>query len=488
MPDNLDDFLSKKLNTTYSTAPEDLWNKIAVDLNDIEFDNNLKNQFNENSSKAPEFLWTGIEENLNPDAASSDAKLDNLLKSAYDKKAKAPEHIWYSIEQKLNIDAIWNNMSAELNRMKSFYVWRKRVVRWGLVALLLLFARNCDFGFNEGIKYSKIENSLEVKSAKKENILSENNKNNSNANTTSKEENLSENTILPKGAAFKKPDFIAQIVKDSSQNNVKPHAGGLNDQFIAPDFISQDQIINQNNNVLSDLDLSTITKIQGTDRIFTVEVNIPEIDKKKKELRINYDIGLITALSQSVPLNSRNAKTSLRSSTGQVNSISPMSLSYGIQVGVEIGNNVSLSSELFYRSTIRREFFTTNGGNASKYFVDFNYFRTNLVVNSSLLKYGTLKNNIVKAGVGFFFSNLQSFNVVDNQNLRYFVNPEINGWNAGIIASVSQQHVFYKHFAIEYGIRTDAGFSLIFDQDVTKNYQNSNTVGTGFFASLKYKF
>jgi hypothetical protein len=484
MSEKLDNLLSKKLNTTFSAAPKELWNKIAVDLDDTEFDNAIKNNLSHNSKKAPDFLWSGIEENLKqPD--QSDAKLDEIIRSAYDKKVKAPEYIWYSIEQKLNIDRIWNNMSTELNRMKYFYLWKKRVLSWGAVAILLLFVRNCDFGFLDNKSIVKNDNFKEQNTPIKGMISTNHNEDNkSKSNHTDRDDNnnLTNKNLIKKQSENPKVSF--------NQKNYPKNAFPDTSEFVEEfSNLIDDKTVQERVQILNDfsnVQLKNINKINSND--IYIEAAILDIVKNKKELKINCDIGLIASSHQYVPLNVINTKTNLRNNTSAVNAVSPISFSYGLEVGVDIGSKISINTEIFYRSTIRREYLSTHNGIISKHLVDYNYFRTNLVLNSNLLKYGISKNHSVKAGIGIFFSNLQNFNVTGSASLRNFVNPEMNSWNTGMIASVSQQHVFYKHFVLEYGFRTDAGFSLIFNQNNPKNYQNINAVGTGFFAALKYKF
>ncbi len=501
--DNLIWYINEKLNTFHCPAPKELWDGIAHDL-DIDsdnIDNHLKDAAGNVQSIAPAFLWNSIEEQLHGfEAANDDKILDDKIKSSYHINAKAPETFWYGIEQQLNIDKIWENMTPELNTLRSRYVWRKRLQYLSIAAMLLLLIRGCsfdswmpEFGQQTARLEWKKQNERTQKSADRLNSFD----NNSQLNTSEDTHNQNfanfdryNNHVRLQGKIKKTAEkFFSPLNDKFFEFNLKKIIGKHNFTGVTS-FDSS--LTNDQNIILSSNSLET--KVADlTDHTDYEFGSAPLFSEMKKKLKISkiisYEIGLIGLVNQAVFVNDFNTKKLSSFSKTPVRSYSPLTFSYGLQVGLNFAKNHSLIAELWFSSKIRKVYsYSFNGRNITDE-IDLEYVKMSISYRPSILRYGRSKNNKIIATLGVYLSNLQQLSRNNLLQFRPIAIPEIHSWDSGVLVAFGQQHSISKSITFEYGVRSEIGFAGIFDLPKSNRYFNSSNIfGVGGYAALRYKF
>jgi hypothetical protein len=201
MEHSLDETIDQKMEESYlsqanKTAPAFVWNAIADDLDadallDNDLDSKLKESFEDPNAlpKAPAFLWGAISEDLNHGESPLDAALDDKLKESFtaaEELPKTPNTVWVAINRQLNIDKTWLRISKVLDKKPVASLWRTKVLPFFAAAsLLLLFAKTCEF------TPQVLENETGTPALVE--YVEEQNKTNSNSNTTNKNSNQATN-------------------------------------------------------------------------------------------------------------------------------------------------------------------------------------------------------------------------------------------------------------------------------------------------------
>ena len=135
------DLIHQKMNEEfYVSAPEEVWNNMAKELDklstDKQFDDQLKEQLDQLHQKAPESLWANIAGSLEDSiTTNSNELLENKIQEAFTKESEAPEYIWQHIDQQLTLDDIWRRMTPKLSRMRNLYLIRKRISQISIAAV-----------------------------------------------------------------------------------------------------------------------------------------------------------------------------------------------------------------------------------------------------------------------------------------------------------------------------------------------------------------
>jgi hypothetical protein len=457
------------------------------DSNNEQFHKQLKEKLDAFSAKAPDGLWNEIAFDMNQQENEKRTPIDDLVKSAAERKRTAPEFIWYGIEQKLNLDKVWDEMQPRLNRLRTNYRIKKALSYLSAAAILLLFVRNCDFNSISDNNSALTENNLNSK----EIIQKQVDKN---------QGQLSPNTFIPNKLAKKSntntvfnaikiaatneannffnknksQESIAVIdlqhLKKSQENNVrsivvseKPQT----DNFIkkAPDVID---VKNSELALLSENELSVKTDL---------------LSDYKKSKTAKYSIGLISSLRTTIFIDDQNSRKLNRISTGKIDLVPNLTFSYAVQIGAQFGKH-GFDAEFWYNNKVVQEYRYIVGGRTHSDLTKIDYLKINLLYRPQLFSYG--KNKIV-ANAGIYISNLKGVSYSSTRHNFNNISADLNLWENGLVLGLGQEHSLSKQIALDYGFRNEIGLSGIFKSG-KNNILNTKLIGFIAYMSLRYRF
>jgi hypothetical protein len=456
------------------------------DSNNEQFHKQLKEKLDAFSAKAPNGLWDEIAFDMRQQENEQRTPIDDLVKSAADRKRSAPEFIWYGIEQKLNLDKVWDEMQPRLNRLRTNYRIKKALSYLSAAAFLLLFIRNCDFSSTIYDNSTLVENNLNTQELKQKQV-------------DKNQDQLTPNTFIPNKLA-KKPNIstVFYPIKVAAKNEVKnyfnknksqevrtvidlQHLKGTQENTVqstlasempqTDSFISKaSDVINVNNSelaLLSENELSVKTEL---------------LPHNKKSKTAKYSVGLISSLRTTIFIDDQNSRKLNRISAVNIDLVPKLTFSYAVQIGAQFGKH-GFDAEFWYNNKVVQEYRYIVGGRAHSDFTKIDYLKINLLYRPQLFSYG--KNRIV-ANAGFYVSNLKGVSYSSTRHNFNNINTELNQWENGLVLGLGQEHSFSKHIALDYGFRNEIGLSGIFKSG-KNNILNTKLIGFIAYMSLRYR-
>jgi hypothetical protein len=498
--------LKNELDAFKTQAPKELWEGIAHELDhgsDV-IDDSLKIAAASVNNTAPSFLWSNIEASISnePASASTDELIDHKLKEAAENLRQAPEYIWYGIEQQLNIDKIWNGMQPRLDKIRSNYLWKKRLSFVGAAAFLLLLIRGCgvDLWLPETAKPVFTENTKAVENSffnakKSTKELKDTHYINGVGPNNLKPDEINGNfqTNLPKLNTVKRNSFpiiqkiteIKQsVLPDFQQSHLINNSTGTVVQAL-PDSIFKNELADEHKLVLSSIEKRKIRLIESFD-IKIKDMMLPVSNLKsqfKNPFKTSYEIGLIGVLNSAILINDQNTKKLNRVRADNVKAYSNLSFSYGLQVSVKFAKRHSLITEFWFDSKIKQEYRYMVSGRLHTDQAELNYVKVNLYYRPVLFSYG---NNSIVALAGAYLSNLKNISYSSSGHANY--SPAAASlWDTGIGLGIGQEHRIGKSLVLDYGLRNEIGVSSIFQ---TNRYTpvKTNLLGFGAYLAMRYRF
>jgi hypothetical protein len=461
----------------------------------------LKNKLNELKNQAPKELWNRIDIDLEKDNSLIDQKLREHFS---ENNKKAPESIWYSIEKQLNIDLVWNKLSPKLDKLKLFHVWKNRLKKLSVAALLLLLLRGCGVDmwiynqskdtssnlalnslnskFKEPVKSHKDikflrEDLLDICDESGNNTSEIASVNNYNYSNKLADLELEENSIVNASNEDVSKDEISNFEKNNELRLIQ-EIGNVNNQY--PTVIDIHTIYN------STLELK--------ERLMVNDLPMLNLKNKNPYLKLKFDLGLVSTIQQIFLKNDLNAK--ILSNYVPSSSSSTIGYAYGLSLGVNFNHRHTFVSEILINSKMRQDYVYQNNGKVNRETVDFDYFKFNMLYKFNLLRFGGTKRNVLNLSSGLYLSHLKNndtnspiSNLRNNSTLQINV-PQLNNWDWGFLANVGMEHSLQKNLIFEYGLRTDVGLGSVYKPSNSYITVNgiSNFIGLGFYSTVKYRF
>jgi hypothetical protein len=457
------------------------------DSNNEQFYKHLKEKLDSFSAKAPVGLWNEIAFDMNQQDNEKRTQIDDLVKSAADRKRNAPEFIWYGIEQKLNLDKVWDEMQPRLNRLRINYRIKKALSYLSAAAILLLFVRNCDFNSSSENSSILVDDNLNTKEIKQKQVdknqeqLTPNtfNLNNSSANSntnkvyspfkitnTNEAKNLFSNT---KSQGIITAIDLQHIIQ-SQENAVRTILASESTQTeksfdIAPEAI---EIKNSETGLLSENELTVKTD------------PLPDFKKSK---RAKYSLGLISSLRTTIFIDDQNSRKLNRINAVNVDLVPNLTFSYAVLVGAQFGKH-GFDAEFWYNNKVVQEYRYTVSGRRHSDLTKIDYLKINLIYRPQLLSYG---NNKIVANAGMYISNLKGVSYSSTRHSYNNNSADLNLWVKGLVLGLGQEHMLSKYVVLDYGFRNEIGLSGIFKFG-RNNILNTKLIGFTAFMSLRYRF
>ncbi len=457
------------------------------DSNNEQFHKQLKEKLDAFSAKAPDGLWNQIAFDMNQQENEQRTPIDDLVKSAADRKRSAPEFIWYGIEQKLNLDKVWDEMQPRLNRLRTNYRIKKALSYFSAAAFLLLFIRNCDFSSTIYDNSTLVENNLNTQEIKQKQV-------------DKNQGQLTPNTFIPYKLA-EKTNFstVFNPIKVAAKNAAKNFFNKNKSQEIRT-LIDLQQIKKSQQNTVQSILASETSQTDNSIGIAPkaieiknsepgllseneLAVNSDPIPDFKKSKRAKYSLGLISSLRTTVFIDDQNSKKLNRINAVNVDLVPNLTFSYAVQIGAQFGKH-GFDAEFWYNNKVVQEYRYIVGGRAHSDFTKIDYLKINLLYRPQLFSYG--KNRIV-ANAGFYVSNLKGVSYSSTRHNFNNINTELNQWENGLVLGLGQEHSFSKHIALDYGFRNEIGLSGIFKSG-KNNILNTKLIGFIAYMSLRYRF
>lgn len=457
------------------------------DSNNEQFHKQLKEKLDAFSAKAPDGLWNEIAFDMNQQENEKRTPIDDLVKSAAERKRTAPEFIWYGIEQKLNLDKVWDEMQPRLNTLRTNYRIKKALSYLSAAAILLLFVRNCDFNSISDNNSASVENNLNTKEIKQKQVdkdqgqLSPNtfipNKLAEKSNTNTVFNSIKIASTNEANNFFNKNKFQERItvidlqhLKKSQENTVR--------SIVASEMPQSDNFINKAPDVI-DIKNSELALLSENE--LSVKTDLLSDIKKSKTAK--YSVGLISSLRTTIFIDDQNSRKLNRISAGNIDLVPNLTFSYAVQIGAQFGKH-GFDAEFWYNNKVVQEYRYIVGGRTHSDLTKIDYLKINLLYRPQLFSYG--KNKIV-ANAGIYISNLKGVSYSSTRHNFINNSADLNLWENGLVLGLGQEHSLSKQIALDYGFRNEIGLSGIFKSG-KNNILNTKLIGFIAYMSLRYRF
>jgi hypothetical protein len=457
------------------------------DSNNEQFHKHLKEKLDAFSAKAPDGLWNEIAFDMNQQENEKRTPIDDLVKSAADRKRTAPEFIWYGIEQKLNLDKVWDEMQPRLNRLRVNYRIKKALSYLSAAAILLLFVRNCDFNSISENNSILVENNLNTKEIKQKQV-------------DKNQGQLTPNTLNPnKLSAKSNTNRIFSPIKIASTNEAN-NLFSINKSEERKTVIDLQQINESQENAVRSILASETSqtdnsidiapkaiKIKNSEPGLLSEnklaVNTDPIPDFKKSKRAKYSLGLISSLRTTLFIDDQNSRKLNRINAVNVDLVPNLTFSYAVLVGAQFGKH-GFDAEFWYNNKVVQEYRYIVAGRSHSDLTKIDYLKINLLYRPQLFSFG--KNKIV-ANAGMYISNLKGVSYSSTRHNFNNNSADLNLWENGLVLGLGHEYSLSKQIALDYGFRNEIGLSGIFKSG-RNNILNTKLVGFTAFMSLRYKF
>ena len=469
-------------------------------INTDPIDNHLKNKLNELGNQAPNELWNRINHGLEED----DSLIDQKLREYYSGINKeAPESIWYSIEKQLNIDLVWSKLGPSLDKLKLFHVWKNRLKKLSVAALLLLLIRGCGVDlwmYNLSNNNSSLhtlkssESNSNDRGNKSSEIISKSKVHADYGNETMKITDgvVEENIILTKNILDVYPEENLNKV-DQNENNIlldNKDFENKNELLSA----QENEELNKQNNRIIHVNSVNYSLIKLNEKNIVNDLLTVRLNHKNPFLRLKFDLGLVSTIQQIFLKNDLNAK--ILSNYVPSSSSSTLGYAYGLSLGFNFNHRHAFISELLINSKMRQDYVYQHNGKVNRETVDFDYLKFNLLYKYNIIGFGATRRNVLSMSSGVYLSHLKNNNtnspissLRNNSTLQINI-PQLNNWDWGFLANVGMEHSLQRNLLFEYGIRTDIGMGSVYKPNSNFITVNgiSNFIGLGFYSTLKYRF
>lgn len=422
--------------------------------------------------------WKEMEQKLENES------VDSLVTEAYDLPAETvPDAVWNNVNDELDIDTVWGRIYTELNKR------RKKALWWWNAASILFIAIFMLLLGKVTINPYEVNSPLYERSAKTslvpDTLLFDENSSSLTANSTA---------IFAKNQRSNKDQKAKNVLSlNSSSEVVNTHLSSNQDRSQSA-MSTEDKGSHQQNVIHEELSLESSSHFimdSSPLKLKTLHFNVNPITTTLPRIENNPITNKPWTAGITGNILNTNLQDALFREASSTNTLATneFALAYnpGVFVQYRTSRNWMWQADLYVNYTIRRSLGLYEELSFVERTTELRYQRLHIYGGKLFpLSRAADNNNYIEMAIGVFASYLTSQEDYNNNTL---INKtkQIGNWDFGADLEIGMIHNF-ERISLAYGAQVNRGLINIMKEKNNSFWNRANTLSSGIYVRLGYRF